>query len=114
MTRQRERLSLQQYCSQPLLYMMDPAVELKVTKPISIGQALESRSGSYSQRNNARRVHPATLDTMRKADLRAANAILSRFVNDEDHDKLEKARRRYKKSLTRGELSMKELRGHGN
>ena len=110
MTRQRERLSLQQYCSQPLLYIMDPAVELKVTKPISIGQALESRSGSYSQRNNARRVHPATLDTMRKADLRAANAILSRFVNDEDHDKLEKARRRYKKSLKRGELSMKAQR----
>ena len=110
MTRQRERLSLQQYCSQPLLYIMDPAVELKVTKPISIGQALESRSGSYSQRNNARRVHPATLDTMRKADLRAANEILSRFVSDEEHDKLEKARRRYKKSLKRGELSMKAQR----
>ena len=85
---------------------MDPAVELKVTKPISIGQALESRSGSYSQRNNVRRVHPATLDTMRKADLRAANEILSRFVNDEEHEKLEKARRRYKKSLKRGESSV--------
>ena len=81
-TRQRERLALQHYCSQPLLYVMDPEAELKVTKPISIGQALESRSGVYSRRNNSRRVHQATIDTMRKADLRAANAILARFVND--------------------------------
>jgi hypothetical protein len=109
-TRQRERLALQHYCSQPLLYVMDPEAELKVTKPISIGQALESRSGYYSRRNNSRRMHQATLDTMRKADLRAANAILSRFVNDEQHERMEEATRRYKKSLTRGELSMKAKR----
>ena len=109
-TRQRERLALQHYCSQPLLYVMDPEAELKVTKPISIGQALESRSGVYSRRNNSRRVHQATIDTMRKADLRAANAILARFVNDEEYEKAEDNARRYKKSLTRGELSMKAQR----
>eukprot|EP00945_MAST-04E_sp_MAST-4E-sp1_P007105 g7105.t1 len=106
-TRQKERLALQQYCSQPLLYVMDPGVELKVTQPIPIGRAIQSRAGAPRLARTKPQIHPATLESMRAADMRAASKILERFEADDEHERVEAARRRYKKSLKRGELTMK-------
>ena len=105
-TRQRERLSLQQYCSQPLLYVMDPGVELRISKPMQVGRAIQSRSG-HLIRAREERVHPRTLEKMKRADMRAASIILNRFEAEEHMERVEQAERTYKKSLKRGELEEK-------
>ena len=106
--RKRERIAIQSYCSQPILHIPDPNVQLNVTQPMTVGQVLRSK---YQKTHPPPSYNVKVYRKLKKhADLRALKMILSRFDASEKHDDHVSTIKDYTRGLSRGDLKVSAMK----
>ena len=107
-SRKKERVAIQEYCSQPVLHIPDPNVDLNISEPMTVGQVLRSK---YEK------THPPPSynvkvynDLKKKADLRALQMILHRFDRSEKHEDHVATVKDYTRSMSRGSLRVAAMK----
>ena len=107
-SRKKERIAMQSYCSQPLLHIPDPNVQLHVSEPMSVGQVLRSK---YHKTHPPPSYNVKVYRNLKKhADLRALKMILRRFDSSEKHDDHIATVKDYTRSLSRGNLRVSAMK----
>ena len=106
--RKRERIAVQEYCSQPVLHIPDEDITLNVSDPMSIGQVL---------REKYKKTHPEPSYNVKvyrrlkkRADLRALDMILTRFNRSEQHEERVSTIKDYTRGLSRGSLRVSAMK----
>jgi len=106
--RKRERIAIQEYCSQPVLHIPDPSIELNISEPMTVGEVLRAKyhkthpKPSYNARLNNR--------LNKRADVRALRMILNRFDQSEQHEDHVNAIKDFSRNMSRGNLRVAAMK----
>jgi hypothetical protein len=106
--RKRERIAIQEYCSQPVLHIPDPTVEMNVSEPLTVGQVLRSKyHKTHPKPSYNVRLHRKL---QKSADVRALRMIINRFDRSEQHEEHVAAIKNYTRNMSRGNLRVAAMK----